>query len=116
MQSPSDNESLLSNQDRNSPCLKNEIKDFHYQITKYGRDEIANTLTRHREPALLVRSSDGLQRTPLHLAAQRGDTKLAEILLGFGADIDAKDTEPASVLDFAVAFNNNAFVQRVSPS
>lgn len=110
VQSPSDNESILSNQDQNSPCLKNEIKDFHYQITKYGLDEIANTLTRHQEPALLVRSSDGLQRTPLHLAAQRGDTKLAEILLGFGADIDAKDTEPASVLDFAVAFNNNDFV------
>jgi ankyrin repeat protein len=51
-----------------------------------------------------------LQRTPLHLAAQRGDIQLAEVLLEYGADVDAKDSEPATVLDFAVAFNNSSFV------
>lgn len=46
----------------------------------------------------------------MHLAAQRGDIELGRMLLHFGADINAKDSEPSTVLDLAVANNQRKFV------
>lgn len=84
--------------------------DFHYQITKCASQDIEAILEENPDASTLARSTDGLKRTPLHLAAQRDDIRMAKILLRFGADINAKDSEPASVLDFALAFNNKNFV------
>lgn len=49
-------------------------------------------------------------RTPLHLAAENDDVELGRDLVCFGADINAEDREPASVLDFAIANNHDKFV------
>lgn len=84
--------------------------EFHFQITKCNVEEIKRTLQQHTEPSVLAKSADGSQRTPLHLAAQRGDVQLANILLDFGADINAKDSQPSSVLDLAVANKHIDFV------
>jgi ankyrin repeat protein len=46
----------------------------------------------------------------LHVAAQKGDVDLARTLVEFGADINAQDSEPSSVLDMAVAGGHRPFV------
>jgi ankyrin repeat protein len=62
------------------------------------------------QPALATMAND-CERTPLHLAAQRGNLKLAGILIEFGADVNARDSEKASVLDLAVEYNQGDFVE-----
>ncbi|NKB72470.1 MAG: GNAT family N-acetyltransferase [Candidatus Latescibacteria bacterium] len=42
-------------------------------------------------PGLVDRQSGERQMTPLHTAAERGDTELARVLLQAGADLDIKD-------------------------
>ncbi|KAF1848808.1 uncharacterized protein K460DRAFT_81148 [Cucurbitaria berberidis CBS 394.84] len=89
--------------------------DFHFQIANCkGNDarhqDIRTILRQHAEGSALANSIDGVQRTPLHLAAQRGDIELARILLEFGADVNAKDSEPSTVLDLAVSHNRREFV------
>jgi ankyrin repeat protein len=67
-------------------------------------------LEQHPEPSTLVNILGDHKRTPLHLAAMRGYVELARILLAFGGDIHAKDTEPASVLDHALTNKQDDFV------
>ena len=101
----------------NSPVDKpnSDWVDFHYQIANCKGNEvriqdIRTMLQQHTEGPALAKSVNGEQRTPLHLAAQRGDTKLARILLDFGADVNATDSEPSTILDLAVANNQREFV------
>ncbi|KAL6705664.1 hypothetical protein ACN47E_006453 [Coniothyrium glycines] len=105
-----DCDGLLPSQAHCSTQQNSDWQEFHFQITKAPINNIEAILRQHPEPRTLTRSVDGLRRTPLHLAAQRGDIKLAQVLLDFGADINAKDSEPATILDFAIAFNNSEFV------
>ncbi|KAF2265094.1 hypothetical protein CC78DRAFT_212356 [Lojkania enalia] len=90
--------------------------DFHYQIKVCDGndariDAIKAVLQQHSEGSMLANSRDASERSPLHWAAQRGDVKLAQILLGFSANINAKDSQPCSVLDLAVEHNQEAFVE-----
>jgi hypothetical protein len=58
--------------------------------------------------ASVAKSIDASGRTPLHIAAQRGDVELASILIDdFEADVNAQDSDPSSVLDLAVANNTH---------
>jgi hypothetical protein len=98
-----------------SPKPNWERVDFHYQITKCAGiaariQAIRTTLQEHAEGSALANSPDELQRSPLHLAAQRGEVKLGEVLLQSSADINAKDSHSCSVLDFAVQYNQEDFV------
>ncbi|KAF2183472.1 hypothetical protein K469DRAFT_689937 [Zopfia rhizophila CBS 207.26] len=109
---------LITDLDRNTePVKKNsDWVEFHYQISVCDGNEtriraIKEALDQHPERSRLVNSTDGSQRSPLHLAAQRGNVKLAKILLDFSADINAKDSQPCSVLDLAVSENKDAFVE-----
>ena len=106
---------VVSNQAPASPKPNSDWVDFHWQIKKCGNDtsrvdEVRTILQQHTEAPTLTTSTDGSQRTPLHLAAQRGNVQLGRILLDFGADINAKDSEPATVLDLAVINRNREFV------
>ncbi|KAF2822934.1 hypothetical protein CC86DRAFT_409707 [Ophiobolus disseminans] len=95
---------------------KNEWKDFDFYILKCGRkqeriQEIREILQRHSDGIALARSTDTSDRTPLHIAAQRGDVDLARVLIDeYQADIDAQDSKPCSVLDLAVAGRHRDFV------
>lgn len=72
--------------------------------------EIRDILRTQTDSVCTAKSADASQRTPLHLAARRGDVKLATILLEFGANVNAEDSEPATVLDLAVSSNHRKFV------
>lgn len=92
------------------------ITQFHYQVAKCDCDDrqvsdIWATLSRHDDGSILAKSSDDAGRTPLHLAAQNNDVEVARVLVNFSADVNARDCEPASVLDFAIANNCEEFVQ-----
>lgn len=94
---------------------KSDWEDFHFRVTKCGGNKeriqkIRNILECHSDGSTLVRSTDTCKRTPLHRAAQHGDINLARILVKFGADINALDSEPSSVLDMAVAGRHCSFV------
>ncbi|KAF2846156.1 hypothetical protein T440DRAFT_249346 [Plenodomus tracheiphilus IPT5] len=110
-----DNASTMSTPDPSLPKPSSEWVDFHFQLAKCNGDQsridnIREILQQHSAASTLTQSIDGSKRTPLHLAAQRGDVQLARTLLEFGADINACDSEPATVLDAAVEKNQRKFV------
>lgn len=112
---PQRSDSMISIIDSAPIEHKNAWDKFHFHIAKCGGDEeniekIRNTLEQHSESSMLAKSTDNWDRTPLHIAAQRGNVDLARILVNFGADINAKDSEPASVLDLAVEGKHRHFV------
>lgn len=91
---------------------KSEWEAFYARLVNCRGDEdqlqkTYDTLRLHVDGVGLVRFIDGSGRTPLHIAAQRGDVELASILIDFGADVNAQDSEPSSVLDLAVANNKH---------
>lgn len=103
------------NPDVDSVKKDNDWVDFHVQIKKCGGDDaqiqaIKAALGQQPQGTNLANSRDSAQRSPLHLAAQRGDVKLAQILLQFSADVNAKDSRFYSVLDLAVENNKVDFV------
>ncbi|KAF2107089.1 hypothetical protein BDV96DRAFT_606885 [Lophiotrema nucula] len=108
------NDSVISEEQPAKPS--NDWVDFHFKIVeRHDSSEaqfraIRDALQQHPNSSYLANSKDGSKRSPLHWAAQRGDTKLAQILVDFGADVNAKDSQPCSVLDLAVAHNHEAFV------
>ncbi|KAI4947473.1 hypothetical protein J4E91_006827 [Alternaria rosae] len=123
--SSSSSSALLTQSDDDESILSKEISDiskpgedwkvFHRKVVQCKDDpalvtEIRSMLEQHPEPVTLVNILGDHQRAPLHLAAQRGYVNLARVLLVFGADINAQDTEPASVLDHAVAHNQVDFI------
>jgi ankyrin repeat protein len=92
--------------------LDKERIDFHHKITKCGghkdRIKVIKAVLKHYP--WLVNSTDGMERTPLHLAAKRGDVILGEVLFQCGADLNAKDLNGNSVLQFAIEQNEEDFV------
>jgi hypothetical protein len=95
---------------------KHDWKDFEFHIMKcvgrQGRIEMLRAiLQRHSDGAALARSTDAMERTPLHSAALRGDVELGRILIDeYQADVNAKDAKPNSILDIAVANRKTDFV------
>lgn len=73
-------------------------------------EEIRSILEQCSDSAALANIPGECRRVPLHIAAQRGLVRVARVLVEFGADVNAKDTEPSSVLDHAVANKQRDFV------
>jgi len=69
---------------------------------------IRKALQQHPDSYKLVNSVDHSLRTPLHLAAQSGNVALGKLLVEFKADINATDSQPRSVLDFAIEYNKDS--------
>ncbi|KAH0612675.1 uncharacterized protein H6S33_009055 [Morchella sextelata] len=76
----------------------------------------AGGITRHEVVVKLlleygadVDALDETSRTPLHLAATRGNEETARILIRSGADIDAKDGEGITPLRYAVTIDEFSF-------
>ena len=73
--------------------------------------EIRAILQRHSDGVVLAKSTDPMNRTPLHSAALRGDVDLGWVLINdYQADVNAKDAKPNSILDLAVANRHANFV------
>ncbi|KAF2004168.1 hypothetical protein P154DRAFT_67518 [Amniculicola lignicola CBS 123094] len=94
---------------------KNDWVNFHYKTKQCESQEkrvaeLRAILQDHSNGASLANSIDSSQRTPLHHAAQRGDVELAKVLQQFGADLNARDSQPSSILDLAVQHNQLTFV------
>ncbi|KAH7112939.1 hypothetical protein B0J11DRAFT_446614 [Dendryphion nanum] len=99
-----------------NPEIDSDWERFHHQINMCKGQEgriraIQTTLQQHPQSSTLANSTiDKSKRTPLHLAAQHGDTELARILISFSANINAQDSQPRSVLDLALAENQDEFI------
>ncbi|KAL6167893.1 hypothetical protein ACJQWK_07290 [Exserohilum turcicum] len=115
-QSPlDDTESVSSAPSSAPPKDEEEWKYFHSKILKciddeFLVDEIRSMLEHAPDAVALANIPGKCQRVPLHIAAQRGFRRVACVLLEFDADINAKDTEPSSVLDHALANRQTDFV------
>tara|TARA_R110002003_G_scaffold251_8_gene17825 strand:+ start:23334 stop:24500 length:1167 start_codon:yes stop_codon:yes gene_type:complete len=108
-------DSIVSSSTSAPDRSKSAWADFHFHIAKCAGDEerirkIRDILHQCTGASALAMSTDTWDRTPLHVAAQKGDVDLARTLVEFGADINAQDSEPSSVLDMAVAGGHRPFV------
>jgi hypothetical protein len=102
--------------DDTGPDTGPDSVDLHHEISKYKNEEtraqvIRQILERHPRSTVLVNTKDEYGHTPLCRAAQLGDLRLAHTLVEFSADINARDSEPRSVLDHALARNGEDFVK-----
>lgn len=110
-----DSESIPSRESPAPPKPDSDVKEFHFLVSKCRGnkdrvEEIRTILRKHISGSTLTLSTDESGRTPLHLAAQRGDVQLATVLLEYEADIDSYDSEPATVLDLAITNKHRNFV------
>ena len=80
---------------------------FNYQTTKVFKNGVA-PLNEGQQIFLdtIVNNLDTSNRTPLHYAALRGETKISEILLKYGADRLKKDADKQIPLHDAAEENN----------
>jgi ankyrin repeat protein len=84
-----------------------DVKDYNllHMVAWKGQLEVAQMLLEH-EGAMKVlvrmRNKDG--QTPLHLAAQRADPRIAELLINSGTDVDTRDNYNMSPLHCALKF------------
>ena len=88
--------------ERHRPSLDRRFVDRVQIAIESGRYAEVARLVRE-EPGVLQRRGDDLVgRTPLHLAAQRGQEEIVRLLLKEGADVDARNTaDSATPLHFA---------------
>ncbi|USP75003.1 uncharacterized protein yc1106_02277 [Curvularia clavata] len=110
-----DNGSISSAPSSTTSKRWEDWQSFHFKILKCMDDEsrveeIRSILEQSSDPAALANIPGECRRVPLHIAAQRGLIWVARVLVEFGADINAKDTEPSTVLDHAVANKQREFV------
>jgi hypothetical protein len=108
-----DNRSIMSDGGASPTKPNSDWVSFHFAISKCeGKEanieQIRRVLQNHAAGTTLAQSTDDSKRTPLHLAAQR---ELARVLVNFGGDVNAKDSEDASVLDHATENKKTDFVE-----
>ncbi len=68
------------------------------KLLKLGHDEIVELLIASGAD---INAKDGKERTPLHFAAEEGESDVAAELMRLGADVNARDIIGRTPLDFA---------------
>ncbi|KAF1978785.1 hypothetical protein BU23DRAFT_188440 [Bimuria novae-zelandiae CBS 107.79] len=91
------------------PSQTDTSLDLHYQINQARNDEarmraVRKILNDRSDKDRIVEKKDQFGRTPLFTAVKMGDLQLVRALVHeFGADIDATDNRPSSVLEYALS-------------
>jgi ankyrin repeat protein len=78
-------------------CLNNGSSLLHYAANCKDREEIVKVLL---EGGAHPNIRDEKRKTPMHIAVQNGYYRYVEILLSYGADVNAKDILGNSVLHY----------------
>ena len=65
------------------------------------------------QPDITVDERDNMGLTPLHWAAQQGDSRLTRVLLKFGADPNATDRNGFTALHWAVSCGNGSCISQL---
>ena len=84
-----------------------DVEDYNllHMAAWKGQWEVAQILLQHEGVMkILVRMRNKNGQTPLHLAVQHADPMIAELLINFGADVDARDNYDMSPLHCALKF------------
>jgi ankyrin repeat protein len=87
-----------------------DVEDYNllHMVAWKGQWEVAQMLLEHEGVMkVLVRMRNKNGQTPLHLAVQDADPMIAELLINFGADVDAMDNYDMSPLHWALKVCRN---------
>ena len=81
--------------------------EIHSLVKKGEISQIKVLLQKNPE---IVNDRDNYGWTPLHFASLKGNQKLAELLIGYGADVNAKDKYGFTPLDLAGLRNHHQMI------
>src|ERR1700678_1743448 len=85
-----------------------------YAAVKAGDLKKVKAFLKH-DPSLVREKGDEFDGTPLHRAADKGQTEIAELLLANGAKINASDTMGARPLHWAADEERKEVVELLLP-
>ena len=108
-------EILLQEKDT-SPLCQRDVKErlpLHIAAEK-GSIHCVEALSRCRGFSFHTQQTDEIGRTPLHLAARYGHTKIGMLLVNSGAQVDARDCQGATPLHVAACHNHVNIVRYFS--
>lgn len=88
------------------------ILGFYYFTYKHGGKDLSRYLIEVGMDQINVDVRNAQNQTPLHLAAQKPENlKIATILLENGADVNAKDREGKTPLDYAITTGDPEMIE-----
>ena len=89
------------------PDIKDENKDFLYNIQEGDINKVTKCLRQH--PHLASKLCENLY--PIHWAADRGNADMVHILLKYGADVNAQDIDGQTALHYACSVGSDSVIQ-----
>ncbi len=94
------------------PSIKSKKKStpLHFAARR-GNDEIVKVLLEH--PKVHVDDKDNSGKTALHLACSEGHSKVCQLLLKFGADIEAVTADKMTPLHNAILHGHSEVTRMI---